>query len=151
MGGGRLMAQQKQAVIDLVTSDREQERTVEEVLESVGVARSSYYRWKRDQAEKNTIRQSSYELTVEERKFIDEVKEQNPQYGDRRIQGGIATAGNLSIGVGDYGHLKQHGQIEPYERRAARWKSPRYEVWQRNQTWGSDWTKLSVGESDGTC
>src|SRR5688500_16814687 len=44
-----------------------------------------------------------------------------------------------------YGQLKEHGQIEPYERRAAPWKSPRYEVWQRNQMWGSDWTKLSVG------
>ena len=59
MGSGRLMAQQKQAVIDLVASHREQGRTVGEVLESVGVARPSFYRWKRDQGEKNTIRQSS--------------------------------------------------------------------------------------------
>jgi transposase InsO family protein len=44
-----------------------------------------------------------------------------------------------------YGHLKAQGRIEPYERRAAPWKSPRYEVWQRNLMWGSDWTKLSVG------
>src|SRR3989304_4311091 len=27
----------------------------------------------------------------------------------------------------------------------APWNSPRYEVWQRNLMWGSDWTKLSVG------
>ena len=144
MGGGRLMAQQKQAVIDLVASHREQERTVGEVLESVGVARSSYYRWKRDQGE-NTIRQSSYELTAEERKFIDEVKEQNPQYRHRRIQGVLQQRGIYLSASVIYGHLKQHGQIEPYERRMAPWKSPRYEVWQRNQMWGSDWTKLSVG------
>ena len=37
------------------------------------------------------------------------------------------------------------GQIEPYARRAAPWKTPHYEVWQRNVMWGSDWTKLSVG------
>ena len=43
-----------------------------------------------------------------------------------------------------YGHLKEQGQIEPYERRAAPWKTPRYEVWQRNVMWGSDWTKLRV-------
>ena len=44
-----------------------------------------------------------------------------------------------------YGHLKAQGQVEPYERRAAPWKEPRYEVWQRNLLWGSDWTKLRVG------
>jgi transposase InsO family protein len=44
-----------------------------------------------------------------------------------------------------YGHLKEQGQVEPYQRRAAPWKEPRYEVWQRNLLWGSDWTKLSVG------
>ena len=27
----------------------------------------------------------------------------------------------------------------------APWKSSRYEVWQRNLTWGSDWSKLSAG------
>jgi putative transposase len=145
MGSGRLMAQQRQAVIELVASHREQGRTVGEVLESVGVARSSYYRWKRDQGEKNTIRQSSYELTAEERKLIDEVKEQNPQYRHRRIQGVLQQRGIYLSASVIYGHLKEHGQIEPYERRAAPWKSPRYEVWQRNQMWGSDWTKLSVG------
>jgi hypothetical protein len=31
-----------------------------------------------------------------------------------------------------YGHFKQRGQVEPYQRRAAPWKEPRYEVWQRN-------------------
>ena len=50
------MAQQKQAVIELVASHRSKGRTVGEEQESVGVARSSYYRWKRDQGEKNTIR-----------------------------------------------------------------------------------------------
>ena len=139
------MAQQKQAVIDLVASHRSQGRTVGEVLESVEVGRSSYYRWKRDQGEKNTIGQSSYEITAEERKLIDEVKEQNPQYRHRRIQGVLQQRGIYLSASVIYGHLKQHGQIEPYERRAAPWKSPRYEVWQRNQMWGSDWTRLSVG------
>jgi hypothetical protein len=43
-----------------------------------------------------------------------------------------------------YGHLKELGQVEPYERRAAPWKSPLYEARQRNLLWGSDWTKLLV-------
>ena len=55
MGSGRLRAQQKQAVIELVASHHSQGRTVVEVLGSVGVARSSYYRWKKDQGEKNPV------------------------------------------------------------------------------------------------
>ena len=146
MGPGRLMEEQKQAVIELVEAHRSQGRTVAEVLGSVGVARSSYYRWKKNEpGEKNTRRQSSYEITGEERKLIDEVKEQNPQYRHRRIQGLLQQRGVYLSASVIYGHLKQRGQIEPYERRAAPWKSPRYEVWQRNQMWGSDWTKLSVG------
>ena len=140
-----MMAQQKQAVIELVASHRSRGRSVAEVLESVGVARSSYYRWKKDQGEKNPRRSSLYEITVEERKLIEEVKEQNPQYRHRRIQGVLQQRGVYLSASVIYGHLKQHGQIEPYERRAAPWNSPRYEVWQRNLMWGSDWTKLSVG------
>jgi hypothetical protein len=74
------MEQQKQAIVELVASHRDQGRTVGEVLGSAGVARSSYYRWKRGNGEKRGERQSSYELTVEERGLIDEVKEQYPEY-----------------------------------------------------------------------
>jgi len=81
MGSGRLMEQQKQVVIELVASHRSQGRRVGEVLGGVGVARSSYYRWKKNEpGKKNTSRQNSYEITAEERKLIEEVKEQNPQY-----------------------------------------------------------------------
>ena len=87
----------------------------------------------------------SLRSTAEERQLIDEVKEQYPWYRHRRIQGVLQQRGvYLSVSV-IYGHLKQQGQVEPYERRAAPWKDPRYEVWQRNQMWGSDWTKLRVG------
>lgn len=140
------MEEQKQAVIELVGSHRSQGRTVAEVLGSAGVARSSYYRWKKNEhGEKSTSRPSSYEITAEERKRIDEVKEQNPQYRHRRIQGVLQQRGVYLSASVIYGHLKAQRQIEPYARRAAPWKSPRYEVWQRNQMWGSDWTKLSVG------
>jgi transposase-like protein len=132
--------------MDLVESHRGQGRTVAEVLGSAGVARSSYYRWKKsEQAEKSPSRASSYEITVEERKLIDEVKEQHPQYRHRRIQGVLQQRGVYLSASVIYGHLKAQGKVEPYERRAAPWKSPRYEIWQKNQMWGSDWTKLSVG------
>jgi putative transposase len=146
MGRGRLMEQQKQGVLEVVDAHRDQGRTVAEVLASMGVARSSYYRWKKSApAEKSAHRHSSYEITAEERELVDEVKEQNPRYRHRRIQGVLQQRGIYLSASVIYGHLKAQGQIEPYERRAAPWKQPRYEVWQRNLMWGSDWTKLSVG------
>lgn len=139
------MAVQKQEVLDLVKAHHSEGRTVGEVLSGVGVARASYYRWKKGEGKKTAERQSSYELTGEERALIDEVKGQHPQYRHRRIQGMLQQKGIYLSASAIYGHLKAGGQIEPYARRAAPWKSPRYEVWQRNLMWGSDWTKLRVG------
>lgn len=139
------MGNQKQAVLELVEAHRGEGRSVSEVLSSVGVARSSYYRWKEGEGENKDKCQSSYELTGEERQMIEVVKESYPEYRHRRIQGVLQQQGVYLSASAIYGHLKELGWVEPYERRAAPWKSPRYEVWQRNLLWGSDWTKLSVG------
>jgi putative transposase len=139
------MDNQKQSTLDLVAAHRGQGRKVSEVLMSMGVARSNYYRWKKAKTRNKTDRQSSYEITAEERGQIDEVKAQYPQYRHRRIQGMLQQWGVYLSASVIYGHLKAQGQVEPYERRAAPWKEPRYEVWQRNLLWGSDWTKLRVG------
>jgi putative transposase len=142
---GRLMESQKQSTLELVATHRNQGRTVGEVLSSLGVARSNYYRWKKGQTPNQADRQSSYEITAQERGQIDEVKAQYPQYRHRRIQGALQQRGVYLSASVIYGHLKAQGEVEPYQRRAAPWKQPRYEVWQRNLLWGSDWTKLSVG------
>lgn len=139
------MANQKQAVLKLVQAHQGEGRSVSEVLGSVGVARSSYYRWKKGEGEKKVERHSSYELTGEERQMIEAVKESHPEYRHRRIQGVLQQQEVYLSASAIYGHLKHKGWVESYERRAAPWKSPRYEVWQRNLMWGSDWTKLSVG------
>ncbi|OLE71785.1 MAG: DDE-type integrase/transposase/recombinase [Deltaproteobacteria bacterium] len=139
------MASQKQAVLGLVESHRGEGRSVSEVLGTVGVARSSYYRWKKGEGEKKDERPSSYELTVEERQMIEAVKESHPEYRHRRIQGMLQQQGVYLSASAIYGHLKELGQVEPYDRRAAPWKTARYEVWRRNLMWGSDWSKLSVG------
>jgi putative transposase len=139
------MENQKQAVLELVEGHRGEGRSVREVLGTVGVARSSYYRWKKGAGEKKDERHRSYELSIEEREMIEAVKESHPEYRHRRIQGMLQQQGVYISASAIYGHLKQQGQVEPYERRAAPWKTARYEVWQRNLLWGSDWTKLSVG------
>lgn len=139
------MANQKQAVLEVVEAHRREGRRVSEVLGSLGVARSSYYRWKKGEGERKEKRSSSYELTCEERQRIESVKESNPEYRHRRIQGVLQQQGVYLSASAIYGHLKELGWVEAYERRAVPWKSPRYEVWQRNLLWGSDWTKLRVG------
>lgn len=77
--------------------------------------------------------------------MVEAVKEVHSEYRHRRIQGVLQQQGVYLSASAIYGHLKKLGQVEPYERRAAPWKSPRYEAWQRNLLWGSDWTKLRVG------
>jgi putative transposase len=139
------MSEQKQAVVELVELQRSQGRTVAEVLGSVGVARSNYYRWKKGQREKSPDRHNRYAITAEERQLIDEIKEDHPPYRHRRIQGVLQQRGIYLSASVIYGHLKSQGQIEPYQRRMAPWKNPHYQVWQKNLMWGSDWTKLRVG------
>jgi putative transposase len=139
------MESQKQSTLEVVARHRNQGRTVGEVLSSLGVARSNYYRWKKGGTGNHADRQSSNEITAEERDQIDEVKAQYPQYRHRRIQGVLQQRGVYLSASVIYGHLKAQGRVEPYQRRGAPWKEPRYEVWQRNLLWGSDWTKLSIG------
>ena len=139
------MASQKQAVMELVERHRSEGRRIGEVLASVGVARSSYYRWRKGQGDKTAQRQSSYQITEEERRLIEEVKEAHPEYRHRRIQGVLQSQGVYLSASAIYGHLREKGWVESYDRRAAPWKEPRYEVWRRNLMWGCDWTKLLVG------
>ena len=107
------------ALLELVKTQRGEGRSVGEVLGSVGVARSSYYRWKKSEGEKKVERSSSYELTAEERQMIEAVKESHPEYRHRRIQGVLQQRGVYLSASAIYGHLKELGQVEPYERRAA--------------------------------
>ena len=87
------MENQKQSTLELVAAHRGQGRRVSEVLSSMGVARSNYYRWKKEEIEKKSDRQSSYEVTVEERGQIEEVKAPYPKYRHRRIQGVLQQRG----------------------------------------------------------
>lgn len=137
---------QKEVVMKLVEEHRQQGRTVREVLTSVGVARSTYYRWKKPVSAKPAGRRQSYPLTPEERQRIEAVKEEHPEYRHRRIQGVLQAQGVYLSASAIYGYLKQLGWVEPYDRRPAPWKHPRYEVWQRNLLWGCDWTRLSIAQ-----
>jgi hypothetical protein len=73
--------------MDLVERHRGEGRRISEVLGSVGVARSSYYRWRKGHGEKTEQQPSSYQITEVERRLIEEVKEAHAEYRHRRIQG----------------------------------------------------------------
>ena len=92
------------ALLELVKTHRGEGRLVGEVLGSVGVAQSSYYRWKKSEGEKKDERFSSYELTVEERQMIEAVRVPPSAY-----PGGVATAGSLFIGLGNLRAFKRAG------------------------------------------
>jgi len=102
------MGNQKQAVVELVEAHRAQGRSVTEILGSVGIARSSYYRWKAGQVEKKE-RCRSYELTGEEHQMVEAVKEVHSEYRHRRIQGVLQQQGVYLSAFGDLWASKEVG------------------------------------------
>ena len=104
------MAVQKQAVLELVETHHREGRTVSEVLGSVGVARSSYYRWKKGEGEKKVERSSRYELTGEERQLIEEVKQITPAVSPSAHPGDVATAGSVFVSISDLRASKRAGR-----------------------------------------
>ncbi len=140
------MSTQKEAVIKLVEEEKESGRPVQESLATLGVPRSTYYRWKKsDGAERGRV-SGAYPLTPEEKEKIEAVKEAHPELRHRQIQGVLQAEGTYLSFSAIYGHLKEKGLVEPYARRPSPWETPRYEVWQKNRMWGCDWTKLKIGD-----
>ena len=138
------MEAQKEAVMGLVETHRKEGRRVGEVLASLGIPRSTYYRWQRGVGLESAPRGGIYPLTPEERLGIDAVKDAHPEYRHRRIQGVLQGRGLYLSASSIYGHLKSRGRVEPYARRPAPWESPRYEVRARHLLWGCDWTRFQI-------
>jgi putative transposase len=143
------MKPQKQEILEYVGQQRREGRTVSEILSGMELSRASYYRWLERGEEKASypeIKNTPVRcLTPVEERRIDEVKAAHPEYRHRRIQGELLKEGLYLSASSVYGHLLERGQVEAYERRPSPLKEPRYEVWQRNLMWGSDWTKLLIG------
>lgn len=115
------------------------------------IAKSSYHRWvQQEQAQLSASvpaagRITTRSLTEPERALIDEMKARHPLMRHRQIQGLLQLEGMYLSATSVYHHLKSQGKIEPYERRAAPWDEPLYEVLRANVMWGADWTQLRVG------
>lgn len=140
------MSTQKEAIINLVEEQKERGRPVRESLATLGVPRSTYYRWKKADGAQPNRASGAYPLTPEEKEKIEAVKEAYPHLRHRQIQGVLQAEGSYLSFSAIYQYLKERGLVEPYERRPAPWETPRYEVWQKNRMWGCDWTKLRIGD-----
>lgn len=142
------MSTQKQEILDFVQAQRQQGRRVRHVLLGLGVSPSSYYRWqKRYQlggqvCEKLAV--NPRQLSEFERIRILAVKEKNPEFRHRRIQGELQKQGLFISATSVYKALKAHNGVEPYFRRPSPWNEPHYEVMRANLMWGADWTKLKI-------
>jgi len=146
-GGGQMTPDQKESVLNYVKEQKAIGRKVSEILQELGVARSNYYRWCQQRHQEEGLRREVVkinQLTPHEIQAIERIKEQNPGYRHRRIQGELLKNGYYISYTRIYEHLKELGLIEAFFRRPSPLKEPRYEVIGRNQMWGLDWTKLLV-------
>jgi len=144
------MKTQKDEVLSFVRREREKGRVLSEILANLKVVKSTYYRWvkansSRELVKLKTPRVTSRSVTDKEREIIDRVKSERPEMRHRQIQGLMQLEGAFVSATSIYRHLKAKGKVEPYERRAAPWKEPLYEVVGANHMWGADWTKLRIG------
>ena len=143
---------QKKEVLSFVRREREKGRVLSEILLHLKVAKSTYYRWVKAASTSTevdstsvAVRVTSRSVTSHELALIDKVKLEQPEMRHRQIQGLIQLQGAYVSPSIVYKHLKAQGKVEPYERRAAPWKEPLYEVIGANIMWGGDWTKLRIG------
>ena len=139
---------QKQEVWSFVENERAKGRSLSEILKHIQIPRTNYYRWQkqRDQIE-NQISQSTTvkTLTNQELIKIDEMKSKHPEMRHRQIQGMLQLEGLYLSTTSVYKRLKEQNKVEYYERRAAPWDEPFYEVRSANLMWGADWTQLRIG------
>lgn len=144
------MKNQKEDLLCFVEDERLKGRVLGEILKNLKVSRSSYYRWLKNEAASNEVteglvRQSVRTVTMDEKAQVDRMKEKHPEMRHRQVQGLLQLEGLFLSPTSVYKRLKETGRVEPYERRAAPWKEPLYEIRAANMMWGCDWTKLRIG------
>lgn len=146
------MENQKLEILSFVESERRKGRTLSEVLKNLKISRSNYYRWVKlavgTEAEASPMdprRATVRTVTEDEKAHVDRMKNEHPEMRHRQIQGMLQLEGIFLSSTSVYQRLKETGKVEYYERRAAPWKEPRYEVSGANFMWGTDWTKLRIG------
>lgn len=143
--GRHLLQTQKEAVLTLVEDHRRAGRAVGEICQTLGIGRSTYYRWKQSRGRDPSRPRAWSRLTPDDTQQIEGIQEAHPELRHRQLQGLLQAQGVYLSWSAMYKHLKALNRVEPYTRRPAPWAFPRYEVWRKNLMWGCDWTKLRIG------
>lgn len=138
-------SEQRQRIIQEVESLFSQGRPKAEILRALGVCRSTYYGWLR-QEQKAQKAASILALTDSEEQAVIEKKQTEPQLSHRQISGSLRQEGYYVSPSSCYRILKELGWIWPQSLREAPWKVPRYEPFRPNQIWGEDWTILTIAD-----
>lgn len=140
------MDEQKKEILETVEKAKAEGRTITECLNTLGVKRPSYYRWRKKgqciltpKEKRNSMR-----VTPEEEKKILDTKEKYPLLRHRKIQGELQKTGLYVSPTTVYRRLKANNLVEPYARREAPWDEPHFEIYRRCMMWGADWTKLRI-------
>jgi putative transposase len=140
---------QKKEILSFVESERQKGRILSDILKHLQIPRSNYYRWaKRASVLPTSVtksRATAKTVTEVELCRIDTMKAQHPEMRHRQIQGMLQLEGHYLSATSVYRRLKSQGLVEHYERRAAPWDEPLYEVIGANMMWGADWTQLRIG------
>ncbi|MFW7381733.1 MAG: hypothetical protein ACOH5I_23190 [Oligoflexus sp.] len=117
-------------------------------LVTLEISPSTYYSWKKAvlnaEKPKKPAKPHPMKLTPGEKELIIATKKDNPTMRHRQIQGLIQAEGCYISPSSVFTVLKANGMVEPFERREAPRKVPKYEVRGRNLVWGTDWTKLKI-------
>jgi transposase InsO family protein len=142
----------KQEALDFIERQVSLGRSLKQVLKNVEISKSTYFSWKNqletsgreDTSNLPGSRAHPLKVTPGEIERVVETKNEHMHMRHRQIQGVMQNRGLFLSPTTVFKILKAKGLVEPYERREAPWKSPRYEVSKRNMMWGTDWTKFKV-------
>jgi putative transposase len=115
-----------------------------EALRTLGVCRSTYYGWFKEQW-LSGANPSILSLTESEKAAVIVKKAQQPHLSHRKISGYLRQDGYWISPSSCYRILKAKGWVFPQPLRQAPWKKAHYEPIRPNQLWGEDWTILNVG------
>lgn len=103
------MNTQKEAILKLILEQKEKGRSVGEALGSLGVARSTYYRWKKSDAPQSDRVSGAYPLTPG-REREDRGRERNAYAASASADSGDPAGGrDLSVLLSDLRVLKAEG------------------------------------------
>jgi putative transposase len=112
-------------------------------LKTLGICRSSYYGWQKQQ-DNSPKNPSCQRLTTDEHEAVIEHKKAHPQLSHRQISGCLRSHDVWVSPSSSYRILKAQGFVEPRLLREAPWKTARYEPFRSNHIWGEDWTILTI-------